>query len=130
MNRERVQTPKALEWNKRRARATSIDTETEDIIEVIKEPPAAPQSKRPEVSTHLKEHIVVTKVRGLTAKAGERAAMAAATSNHTAHKKAPSTANGQIKVLTNLVKSLLKAMEGQTSACLALQVTLMELLTS
>jgi hypothetical protein len=42
--------------------------------------------------------------------------MVAATSNHTAHEKAPSTANGQIKVLTDLVKSLLKAMEGQTLA--------------
>jgi hypothetical protein len=46
-SREPVQTPKAVEWNKRRTREKPIDTETEDVIEVIEEAPAAPQSKRP-----------------------------------------------------------------------------------
>ena len=40
----------------------------------------------------------------------------AATLNHSAHEKAVSTANTQIKVLTDLVKALVEAMEGQTSA--------------
>ncbi|KAH6692745.1 hypothetical protein BKA61DRAFT_624786 [Leptodontidium sp. MPI-SDFR-AT-0119] len=40
----------------------------------------------------------------------------AANLNHSTHNKAMSTANTQIKVLTDLVKSLLVAMEGQTSA--------------
>jgi hypothetical protein len=109
-SRERVQTPKALEWNKRRSRAASSDVE--DTIEVI-EAPAAPQAKRPEVSSHLKERIVATKVKALTAKAGERPATIAATLNHSTHEKAMSTANAQIKVLTDLVKSLLRAMEEQ-----------------
>lgn len=38
----------------------------EDMIEVI-EAPAAPQAKRLEVSSHLKERIVATKVKALTA---------------------------------------------------------------
>jgi hypothetical protein len=54
-SRERVQTPKALEWNKRRARAVSSDVE--DMIEVIETVPAAPQSKRIEINAHLKERI-------------------------------------------------------------------------
>lgn len=110
-SRERVQTPKALEWNKRRSRAVSSDIE--DTIEVIEEPPAAPQSKRTEISSHFKERIVATKVKALTAKAGERPATMAATSNHLAHEKANTSANAQIKVLTDLVKSLLRAMEEQ-----------------
>lgn len=109
-SRERVQTPKALEWNKRRSRAASSDVE--DTIEVI-EAPAAPQAKRSEVSSHLKERIVATKVKALTAKAGERPATMAATLNHSTHEKAMSTANAQVKVLTDLVKSLLRVMEEQ-----------------
>ncbi|PMD33650.1 hypothetical protein L207DRAFT_517696 [Hyaloscypha variabilis F] len=109
-SRERVQTPKAVEWNKRRSRAASSDIE--DTIKVI-EVPAAPQAKRPEVSSHLKERIVATKVKALTTKAGERPATIAATPNHSTHEKATSTANAQVKVLTDLVKSLLRAMEEQ-----------------
>ena len=66
-SRERVQTPKALEWNQGRSRA--VPSDGEDTIEVIEEAPAAPRSKRTE-----------------------------------------------IKILTDLVKSLLEATEGQTSA--------------
>jgi uncharacterized protein (DUF342 family) len=40
----------------------------------------------------------------------------AATPNHSTHEKAISTANTQIKVLTDMVKLFLEAMEGQTSA--------------
>jgi len=109
-SRERVQTPKALERSKRRSRAASNDIE--DTIEVI-EAPTAPQSKRPEVNSHLKECIIATKVKALTAKAGERPATMAATLNHSTHEKAMSAANAQVKVLTDLVKSLLRAMEEQ-----------------
>jgi hypothetical protein len=113
-SRERVHTPKALEWNKRRARAVSSDVE--DTIEVIETVPAAPPSKRTEINAHLRERIVATKVKALTAKVGERSATMAAAPNHPAHEKAVPSANTQIKVLTDLVKSLLGAMEGQTSA--------------
>jgi hypothetical protein len=51
--------------------------------------------------------------RALTAKAGERPATMAATSNQLAYEKSNASANSQIKVLTDLVKSLLKAMEEQ-----------------
>jgi hypothetical protein len=113
-SRERVQTPKALEWNQGRARAVSSDRE--DTIEVIEEAPTAPRSKRTEMSSHPKECVVATKVKALTAKAGERPATMAATLKHSGHEKAVSTANTQIKVLTDMIKSLLEAMEGQTSA--------------
>jgi phage-related minor tail protein len=113
-SRDRVQTPMALEWSKRRSRAVSNDIE--DTIEVIEETPAAPQAKRMEISSHPKERIVATKVKALAAKAGERPATMAATPSQPAHEKANTGASAQIKALTDLVKSLLKAMEGQTSA--------------
>jgi len=53
-----IQTQKAVEWNKRRSRAVSSDRE--DTIEVTEEAPVAPQSKRTEISSHPKEHIVAT----------------------------------------------------------------------
>lgn len=93
-----------------------MSSDVDDTIEVIETAPAAPQSKRTEINASLKERIVATKVKALTAKAGERPATMAATLNHSAHEKAVSSANTQIKVLTDLVKSLLEAMEGQTSA--------------
>jgi hypothetical protein len=67
-----------------------VSSDGEDTIEVIEEAPAALRSKRTEVSLHPKEHVVAT--------------------------KAASTTNTQIKVLTDMVKSLLEAMEEQTSA--------------
>ena len=109
--RERVQTPKALERNYGRSRTMSSDIE--DTIEVVEMAPAAPKSKRTEISLHLKERVVATKVKALTAKAGERPAAMAATSNQLAHEKANASASAQIKVLTDLVKSLLKTMEEQ-----------------
>lgn len=109
-SRERVRMPRALERSKRRSRAASNDIE--DTIEVI-EAPTAPQAKRPEVNSHLKERIVATKVKALTAKAGERPATMAATLNHSTHEKPMLAANAQVKVLTDLVKSLLRAMEEQ-----------------
>lgn len=93
-----------------------MSSDVEDTIEVIETVPAAPQSKRTEINAHLKERIVATKVKALTAKSGERPATMAATLNRSALEKAVPTANTQIKVLTDLVKSLLEAMEGQTSA--------------
>jgi hypothetical protein len=48
-----------------------MSNDAEDTIEVIETVPAAPRSKRPEISSHLKEHIVATKVRAFAAKAGE-----------------------------------------------------------
>jgi hypothetical protein len=104
--RERVQTPKARErlWQ---LRASSSDTE--DIIEVVDSVPAAPQTKRTEVNGHLRDRIVATKVRALAAKA-ERPAAAA--TNHSSQEKGTNN-SAQIKTLTDLVKSLVKAMEDQ-----------------
>ena len=76
---ERVQTLKALEWNKRRPRVMSSDAE--DTFEVMETAPAAPRSKRTEISSHLKERIVVIKVRALTIKAGEHPVIIAVTLN-------------------------------------------------
>ena len=105
--RERVQTPKARKRSMWQLRAGSSDTE--DIIEVVDSVPAAPQTKRTEVNGHLRDRIVATKVRALAAKA-ERPAAAA--TNHSSQEKGTNT-NVQIKTLTDLVKSLVKAMEDQ-----------------
>jgi hypothetical protein len=104
-SRERVQTSKALGQDKRKSRATISDTE--DPIKVIDVATAAPQSKRAETSSHSKERVVAAKVKALTAKAGERPATMAATPNQLTHDKANTSRNTQIKVLTDLVKSLL-----------------------
>jgi hypothetical protein len=58
-----------LEWSKRRSRVASSDIE--NTIEVIETVPTAPQSKRTEINAHLKERIVATKVKALTAKGGD-----------------------------------------------------------
>ena len=58
-----------------------MSSNVEDTIEGIEMVPAAPQLKRTEISSYLKERIVATKVRALTAKAGERPAVMAATWN-------------------------------------------------
>jgi hypothetical protein len=110
-SREHVQTLKALEQNKRRSRATISNTE--DTIKVINVATVAPQSKRAETSSHSKERVVAAKVKALTAKAGERPATIVATPNQLTHNKANTSGNTQIKVLTNLVKSLLRAIEEQ-----------------
>jgi hypothetical protein len=106
-SRERVQTVKAQEWNKRRTRAMS--NEGEDTIEVIEVASTAPQAKQAEI----RERIVATKVRALAAKSSERTTTMAATSNQGAHEKANAGTNAQIKVLADLVKSLLRATEEQ-----------------
>lgn len=105
-SRERVQTPKARELNMRQLRMDSSDTE--DAIEVIDTVPAAPQAKRTEINTHLRDRIATTKVRALAAKADRSAAT---TSNYASQEKG--AMNAQIKALTDLVKSLIKAMEDQ-----------------
>jgi hypothetical protein len=69
--------------------------------------PTAPQTKRAEVNAYLRDHIVATKVRELAAKA-ERPMAASMT--HSSQKKGTNT-SVQIKTLTELVKSLAKAIE-------------------
>lgn len=105
-SRERFQTPKARELNMRQLRAESSDTE--DAIEVVDTIPAAPQPKRTEISAHLRGRITATKVQALAAKVDRSAA---STSNHASQEKG--TTNAQIKALTVLVKSLIKAIEDQ-----------------
>ena len=108
--RERVQTPKARERSMSQPMAGSSDTE--DVIEVMDPVPAAPQTKRTEVNDHLRNRMVAAKVRALAAKA-ERPAAAATT--HLSQEKGTST-SVQIKTLTDLVKSLVRAMEDQKQA--------------
>ena len=86
-----------------------MSSDAEDTFEVMETAPAAPRSKRTEISSHLKERIIAMKVRALTAKAGERPATMAATPNQLTHEKV----NAQIKVLTDLVKLLLRTIEEQ-----------------
>jgi hypothetical protein len=74
--------------------------------------PAAPQTKRTEVNDHLRNRMVAAKVRALAAKA-ERPTAAATT--HSSQEKGTST-SAQIKTLTDLVKSLVRAMEDQKQA--------------
>jgi hypothetical protein len=71
--------------------------------------PAAPQTKRTEINAHLRDRIVATKVRAMAAKA-ERPA--AATTTHSSQEKSTNT-SVQIRILTDLVKSLAKAIEDQ-----------------
>lgn len=74
------------------------------MIEVADNGPAVPPSKPMQVSSHLKDRNVATKVRALAVKAGERnAAMAP---NQMKEERAP-TADAQTKMLIDLVKSLL-----------------------
>jgi hypothetical protein len=65
------------------------------------------------INSHPKEQIIATKVKALVAKAGERPATVAVTPNQPVHEKANTSANTQIKVLTDLVKSLLRTVEEQ-----------------
>ncbi len=65
-HRERVQTPKAVQLNRKRREMQgqngSSEDETEDTIEVGEVVPAAPQPKRTEISVHLKDHVIATKI--------------------------------------------------------------------
>jgi hypothetical protein len=81
-------------------------SDTEEIIEVIDSVPTAPQTKRTEVNAYLRDHIVATKFPELAAKA-ERPAAAM---THSSQEKGTNT-SVQIKTLTELVKSLAKAIE-------------------
>jgi hypothetical protein len=97
--------------NKRRSIPESI--EKEDTIEVIETASMESQPKQVKISAHLKEHIVATKVKALTAKAAEGNATTKMTSNKTVQEKASANANvnAQIKLLADLVVSLLRKME-------------------
>ena len=104
---ERVQTPKACERSMWQLRAGS--SEAEDIIEVIDSVPAAPLTRHIEVNGYLRDRIVATKVCALAAKT-ERPA--AAVTTHSSQEKGTNT-SAQIKTLTDLVKSVVKAIEDQ-----------------
>ena len=48
-----------------------MSSNAEDTFKVMETAPTALQSKQTEISSHLKERIVIIKVRALTIKAGE-----------------------------------------------------------
>jgi quercetin dioxygenase-like cupin family protein len=77
----------------------------ENTIEVTEMAPAAPQSKRTDASSFLKDPVVATKTRALSAKAGEHRATRAAALSQWAAERATTAGNAQIKVLTDLGKS-------------------------
>ena len=89
----------------------SEETETEGEIEVIATTPAAPHPNRTAITAHFNGHIVETMARTLSAKAGERLATMAAAPSQPG--KATATANTHIKMLTDIIASVLKAMEEQ-----------------
>jgi len=114
-SRERVQTQRALEGSHQR-RSKSVSSVIEDTIEVMDGPPAAPRTKRTvgiESSLRSKERGVATKIKAFTAKEGERATSTTANPTQSSYEKSNTTTNMQIKVLTDLVKTLVKAMEEQ-----------------
>ena len=78
--------------------------------------PAAPQPKRTEIRAHPKDRVVATKIRVLSAKTGECQTTTGAIPGQWATEKATGTGTVQMKVLTDLVKSLMKAMEEQKQA--------------
>ncbi|OAF56128.1 hypothetical protein VC83_07550 [Pseudogymnoascus destructans] len=105
-----------------------MSSNSEDTIEVIETASAVLQSKRLEISSHFKERIVATKVKALAAKSGECPSTTAAAPNQWGHEKAIS-ATAQLKMLTQLVTLLLKAMEEQKQEHAAQMQTLTKTFT-
>lgn len=91
-------------------RPSSVSIEMSDTIKVLDSEPSIVPSKPGQSSSLLKNHNVATKVRALTAKAGQRNARTASTP--TSQEKGP-TADAPSNMLMDLVKSLLQAMEEQ-----------------
>jgi hypothetical protein len=85
----------------------------EDMIEVGVVAPTALQLKQIKINTFLKDCVIATKIQALFAKTGESSTTTGATLSQWATKKTTTTRSGQIKVLTNLVRSLLKLMDKQ-----------------
>jgi hypothetical protein len=83
-------------------------SDTEDAIEVIDRHRYHYRRSIQRPRTHLRDRIATTKVRAFAAKADRSATT---TSNCTSQERG--TTNAQIKALTDLVKSLIKAMEDQ-----------------
>jgi hypothetical protein len=82
---------------------------------VFETAPGAPQQKRTEISSHLKDRIVATKIQALSAKAGERPPTTTASSSQLANENATAASNAEIKLPNDLVTSLLKATEEQSA---------------
>lgn len=98
--RNRFPTQKAFEWSAwDNGTYGTVLSDSEDTPGVIEKATVVPQAKRTEIDAHSKEHVVATKVKALAAKAGER--------------PATMTVNAQMRLLTDLVKSLLSTMEEQ-----------------
>ena len=107
--RERAKTTKALEND-------SYESDTEDTIHVAAVAPGAPRSKRMGKKLHPEDQTVSTRNRVMAEKRAEQLAITATTGNQLATEKTNTTTNTQIKVLTNLVTSLLGALEEQKEA--------------
>ena len=136
--RQRVKTAKALDQesnthrkklaesntrgisNQRNGDAESQDdsdtSETEDAIQLAVVVPGAPRPNRTKMNPHLEKPIPPTRNQTGTTKTAEKAATSAAAANQQATEKANTAINPQIKLLTDLVTSLLRAMEEQKRA--------------
>ena len=93
--RERVQTSKAAAASNNVLDLSSSDTE--NAIEVGEEPvPAAPRPKRTVVSAHLKERVMATRGKAVSAKHNERPTIAATSSSQGAVTQSSTNTAGQV----------------------------------
>ena len=107
--RRRVKTTKALEND-------SCESDTEDTVHVAAVMPGAPRPKRMGKKPHPEKQIGSPRSRATAEKTAEQLAIIATTANQLITEGKNTTTNLQIKVLTNLVMSLLGAIEEQKEA--------------
>src|SRR6266536_405478 len=98
--RERVQTRK--QWNSTGGRGEcwakmEVVKMRQDKIEVDEGAPAPRRPRRTEISAHLKDCVVATKIRALSAKTGEHQTTAGAIPNQWTSEKVISAGNTQMK---------------------------------
>jgi hypothetical protein len=114
--RERTKTTKALEQEEVMLLADEDDSNesgTERTIQVATTAPGAPRPTRTTTTPQPKDQAALMKTRISAAEIAERLATAATTANRPVIGKASTTTNGQNKVLTDLIASLLSAIEEQ-----------------
>ena len=113
--RERAKTTKALEQERVMLLADedeSNDSGPEKTIHVATAP-GAPRPTRTAITPQPKDQAAPTRTRTSAAKVAERLAAATTTTNRSVIGKTSTTANGQSKALTELITSLLSAIEEQ-----------------
>ena len=107
--RERVKTTKALEYG-------SYESGIEDTVHVTAVAPSAPRTKRIGKKPRPEDQFMPTRNRATAEKRAEQLEITTTTANQPTTEKTNTTTNLQIKVLTNLIMSLLGALEEQKEA--------------